>query len=94
MLTKTVAEKEDWASTGESNSCVVAADGENCGSRFVIPRNVLAVQVEDGMNGVRYASVWLRERSRMSPTQAKRGLSGPPSAFLDAGREQILLSGD
>ena len=52
------------------------------------------MQVKDGMNGVRYASVWLRERSRMSPTQAKRGLSGPPSAFLDAGREQILLSGD
>ena len=62
--------------------------------QFVIPRNLLAVQVKDGMNGVRYASVWLSERSRMSPTQAKRGLSGPPSAFLDAGREQILLSGD
>ncbi len=62
--------------------------------QFVIPRNLLAVQVNDGMNGVRYASVWLSERSRMSPTQAKRGLSGPPSAFLDAGREQILLSGD
>ncbi len=50
-----------------------------------MPRNLLAVQVKDEMNGV---------RSKMSPTQAKRGLSGPPSAFLDSGTEQILLSGD